>query len=120
MTNKAYARTLVATAINLTCFLRSSLYKLTTGHGAIAEEILGFLIEHADNVTAGYWETIDTRYLEILEDCTVPYKHGQSFDMGHALISFTSGQDETDRYVFKVKLELGLPPDVSLIQAGKA
>lgn len=120
MTNKAHARTLVATAINLTCFLRSSLYNLATGHGAIAEEILGFLIEHADNVTAGYWETIDTRYLEILEDCTVPYKHGQSFDMGHALISFTSGQDRTDRYALKVKLELGLHPKVTLVQGGKA
>lgn len=120
MTNKAHARTLVATAINLTCFLRSSLYNLNTGHGAIAEEIMGFLIEHADNVTAGYWETIDTRYLEILEDCTVPYKHGQSFDMGYALISFTSGFDRTDRYTFKVKLELGLPPEVTLVQGGPA
>ena len=120
MTNKAHARTLVATAINLTCFLRSSLYNLNTGHGAIAEEILGFLIEHADTTTAGYWETIDTRYLEILEDCTIPYKHGQSFDMGHARISFTSGQDKTNRYVFKVKLELGIPPEITLLQGGKA
>lgn len=120
MTNKAHARTLVATAINLTCFLRSSLYKLTTGHGAIAEEILGFLIEHADSITAGFWETIDTRYLDILEDRTIAYKHGQSFDMGHALISFTSGFDQTDRYVLKVKLELGLPPEVTLVQGGRA
>lgn len=120
MTNKAHARTLVATAINLTCFLRSSLPRVQTGYGAIAEEIMGFLIEHADNVTAGYWETIDTRYLEILEDCTIAYKHGQSFDLGHTLVSFTSGYDQTDRYVFKVKLELGLPPEVTLLQGGKA
>ena len=118
--SKAHARTLIATAINLVCFLRANMYRIRSGHDRVAEEILGALLEKAENEAADFWETIDCRFLEVIEDCTIEYRHGQDFHQGHFTLSFTKVSDQTDRYVIRVDLELGICPKITMLQTGKA